>query len=86
MPLSETTTDHSGLLLYSNLRSLCREHDNQTKEDASRRHGKHYVVGCDATGQPLDPGHWWNELDQEPALGVNGYACVIEAVSMCTTS
>lgn len=48
----------------SNLRSLCRTHDNQAKEDAQgnrRRGGKMVVVGCDADGWPLDPGHDWNK-------------------------
>jgi 5-methylcytosine-specific restriction endonuclease McrA len=45
-----------------NLRSLCRMHDNQTKEDAQgkrRSNGKMTVTGCDANGMPLDPSHWW---------------------------
>ncbi len=45
-----------------NLRSLCRLHDNQTKEDATgtrRNGGKLTANGCDADGQPLDPAHWW---------------------------
>ena len=45
-----------------NLRSLCRTHDNQTKEDVHgnrRSGGKATVAGCDANGMPLDPGHWW---------------------------
>jgi 5-methylcytosine-specific restriction protein A len=47
-----------------NLRCLCAQHDNQVKEDATgkrRSGGKAYIVGCDASGRPLDPAHWWNE-------------------------
>lgn len=43
----------------NNLRWLCRDHDNQIKEDAQgqrRRAGKPFVRGCDAQGWPLDPG------------------------------
>jgi hypothetical protein len=46
------------------LRSLCRLHDNQVKEDASgkrRSGGRLRVIGCDADGAPLDPGHWWRQ-------------------------
>jgi 5-methylcytosine-specific restriction endonuclease McrA len=46
-----------------NLRHLCRDHDNQLKEDASgqrRSGGTPIVRGCNATGQPLDPNHPWN--------------------------
>lgn len=47
------------------LRSLCKLHDNQTKEKIAgrpeRRGGGEYkVVGVDQTGKPLDPKHPWN--------------------------
>ncbi len=44
----------------SNLRSLCRQHDNQCKEDAQgkRRSGNQFR-GCDVYGNPLDPLHKW---------------------------
>lgn len=45
-----------------NLRSLCRDHDNQIKEDASgnrRNGGVAFVRGCDASGFPSDPNHPW---------------------------
>jgi 5-methylcytosine-specific restriction protein A len=48
----------------SNLRSLCAFHDGQIKEDAKgnrRSGGKLTVPGCDVSGRPLDPGHWWNK-------------------------
>jgi 5-methylcytosine-specific restriction endonuclease McrA len=44
-----------------NVRSLCARHDNETKEDASgRRRSGGMFGGCDASGRPLDAGHWWN--------------------------
>ncbi|CUW39293.1 conserved protein of unknown function [Magnetospirillum sp. XM-1] len=49
-------------LSLADLRSLCREHDNQVKEDqhGRRRRGGQFVVhGCDADGNPIDPNHWW---------------------------
>jgi hypothetical protein len=52
----------------SNLRSLCRAHDNQAKEGAlgTRRSGGRFTVaGCDASGTPRDPAHWWNENRSE---------------------
>lgn len=45
-----------------NLRSLCRQHDNQIKEDGMgnrRTGGKAIVTDCDADGSPLDPSHPW---------------------------
>jgi hypothetical protein len=44
-----------------NLRSLCREHDNAVKEDASgKRRGRGALVrGCYADGSPRDPAHPW---------------------------
>lgn len=42
----------------SNLRHLCRDHDNQIKEGADgvrRSSGRLTVRGCDADGWPLDP-------------------------------
>jgi 5-methylcytosine-specific restriction endonuclease McrA len=51
-----------GADVLENLRSLCREHDNQIKEDAAgvrRRGGLTVVRGCGVDGTPLDPGHWW---------------------------
>jgi len=47
----------------SNLRSLCRTHDNQLKEGRTgtrARGGKPVVTGCDANWHPLDPAHPWN--------------------------
>jgi 5-methylcytosine-specific restriction protein A len=48
------------------LRSICRTHDNQTKEirrgsSERRSGGKFTVMGCDANGRPLDPEHPWNK-------------------------
>ena len=39
-----------------NLRGLCVSHHNQR-----RRGGEPRVIGCDAAGAPLDPGHWWHQ-------------------------
>lgn len=41
-----------------NLRTLCKDHDNQVMQTASgeRRNGGEFVIrGCDADGWPLDP-------------------------------
>lgn len=49
--------------VISNMRSLCRRHDNQIKEgpDGKRKSGgKLRAIGCDAQGRPRDPSHWWN--------------------------
>ena len=46
-----------------NVRHLCRMHDNQVKENSKgvRANGGVLTVpGCDASGRPVDPGHWWN--------------------------
>lgn len=47
----------------ANTRSLCASHDAQVKEDTAgkrRSGGKMTVRGCDAQGDPLDPGSaWW---------------------------
>lgn len=48
----------------ANLRSLCRDHDQQVKEaaDGRRRNGGRLTVrGCDADGWPRDPAHSWNQ-------------------------
>ena len=64
-----TVVDHvvgrrsGGTDTLANLRCLCAHHDSQIKETSSgkrKNNGKPYLVGCDATGKPLDPGHWWN--------------------------
>lgn len=47
----------------ANLRSLCRQHDNQVKEAPSgtrRSGGDPYLKGSDAGGRPIDPMHPWN--------------------------
>lgn len=45
----------------ANLRSLCRAHDNGTKEDATgKRRSGGIFGGCDSKGNPLDPNHPWN--------------------------
>lgn len=38
-----------------NLRGLCIRHHNM------RCHGNEpYLKGCNTSGQPADPNHWWN--------------------------
>jgi len=48
----------------SNLRSLCRRCDGMVKERPGGRRrpggGRPRAIGCDTSGQPLDPLHWWN--------------------------
>jgi 5-methylcytosine-specific restriction endonuclease McrA len=54
----------AGADTLANLRSLCREHDNQVKErerGARRSAGKFTVRGCDANGIPRDPAHPWSK-------------------------
>jgi hypothetical protein len=54
----------TGADVLGNLRTLCAHHDASVKEHASgaRRGGGALVVkGCDASGQPLDPSHHWNQ-------------------------
>ena len=50
--------------VLSNLRSLCKEHDNQVMQGPSgqrRSGGRPHMKGCDADGMPLDPTHWWKQ-------------------------
>jgi 5-methylcytosine-specific restriction endonuclease McrA len=50
--------------VLSNLRSLCKQHDNQVMQgpDGKRRSGgRPFLKGCDADGMPLDPAHWWKQ-------------------------
>ena len=45
-----------------NLRSLCKEHDQQIKERPGGKRaskGKLVARGCHADGSPRDPGHPW---------------------------
>jgi len=60
---SRLTVDHikarrdGGADEMPNLRTLCRDHDNQVKEGADgvrANGGKTFVRGCDADGWPLD--------------------------------
>lgn len=44
-------------LTDSNLRTLCVRCDNQRHAEKGRGVP---VFGCDPTGQPRDPAHWWN--------------------------
>ena len=63
----------------SNLRGLCLHHHNQR-----RRGGEPRVVGCDATGAPLDPAHWWNRetvLKNSSGLGPKDRSVVARKVS-----
>lgn len=59
---------NGGASVLANLRSLCRDHDNQIKEGADgqrRRDGITHVAGCDARGYPIDPQHPWNNILQK---------------------
>jgi 5-methylcytosine-specific restriction endonuclease McrA len=46
-----------------NLRSLCSLHDNQSHSEKGNRslerEERFTIVGCDASGMPLDPSHPW---------------------------
>jgi 5-methylcytosine-specific restriction enzyme A len=49
----------------ANLRSLFADHDNQAHREKGRRgdgtrEAYFEVYGCDASGRPIDPSHWWN--------------------------
>ena len=47
----------------TNLRSLCRGHDNQLKEKQNgerRSGGVPFIRGCDEQGRSADPNHPWN--------------------------
>lgn len=68
-PTYRLTADHikprreGGQDWLPNLRTLCGHHDAQVKEQRNgtrRNGGKPRVVGCDASGAPLDPQHLWN--------------------------
>lgn len=55
--------DVGKLVPVERLRSLCRLHDNQVKEDRAGKRksgGRFTVPGCAADGTPLDPNHPWN--------------------------
>lgn len=53
-----------------NLRGLCVHHHNQR-----RRGGEPRLVGCDASGAPLDPSHWWNERSPSVTATFPGPDC-----------
>jgi 5-methylcytosine-specific restriction endonuclease McrA len=63
-----TVVDHvrgrkdGGADILSNLRSLCREHDQMVKERPGGKRafkGKLVARGCHADGSPRDPTHPW---------------------------
>lgn len=59
-PYSERATSWDVL---TNVRTLCEQHDQQVRQDRAgkrRSDGRITVVGCDASGLPLDPQHSWN--------------------------
>lgn len=61
--------------VLDNLRVLCRDHDNQVKEDQDgnrRSDGRLVVRGCDANGFPLDPNHEWNSGRGDRSSGPDG--------------
>jgi hypothetical protein len=50
--------------VLSNLRCLCKSHDNMIMQGSSgmrRSGGQLRVKGCDTEGMPLDPAHWWRQ-------------------------
>ncbi|MCG4260413.1 HNH endonuclease [Acetobacter senegalensis] len=50
-----TPRSKGGADSLSNLRGLCIQHHNM------RRQGNEpWLKGCDASGKPNDPTHWWN--------------------------
>jgi hypothetical protein len=64
------TVDHivsrraGGSDMMSNLTTRCGSCDASVKEDADgkrRGGGTPTARGCDASGTPRDPSHWWNE-------------------------
>ena len=62
-PRPRGVTSPTPLDVLSNLRTLCKAHDNgvMQQSDGQRRNGGQFVVkGCDAAGRPLDPNHPWN--------------------------
>ncbi len=47
---------------WSNLQSLCAScHTTKTSHIEVHRQGRVPVKGCDEHGNPLDPGHFWNQ-------------------------
>jgi 5-methylcytosine-specific restriction endonuclease McrA len=41
----------------NNLQSLCKPHHDGAKQAQEKRG---YAIGCDASGNPIDPNHHWN--------------------------
>jgi 5-methylcytosine-specific restriction endonuclease McrA len=56
--------DGGALLDPANLRTLCVLCDGQGHREkgsrGSHRHEKFVITGCDPSGMPLDPRHFWN--------------------------
>ena len=56
---------NGGAHVMWNLRSLCRDHDNQMKElKGKRRREIPFVKGSKADGTPNDPNHHWVRIHQ----------------------
>src|SRR3979409_2439929 len=67
--------NRSGPDAVSNNRHLCRDHDNQIKDDASgkRRSGGRLIVkGCGPDGTPLDPNSTWHGKPAGTPMLANG--------------
>jgi 5-methylcytosine-specific restriction protein A len=47
----------------SNLRGLCDQCHNRR---SAKGNAEPRVIGCDASGAPRDPGHWWRTMDDKP--------------------
>lgn len=49
----------TALDVLSNLRSVCKRCDQQAKERPGGKRKAMRAIGCDASGEPRDPGHHW---------------------------
>ena len=64
-----------------NLRGLCIRCHNQRRQGGEPR-----VTGCDASGRPHDPTHWWNAAPQANLSGLRGGDRLGGPSSVCSGS